>query len=300
MPGVAPDPRAGRAPYSGHDLTCNLIYRSMDGPCKLILEKFAGSIYALRMDTCIPASSMIFLRRCVLAIALVAGAISAAENDFQWHVVLAAVGNEQNVFDNFISDFGAALKDSPDVASITELHASFDDRWQASGLQNLERTLTALQPQDNQGCLVYLTGHGAPQGLALSSDTPTYFVRASRMESMLDSCAGRKTVLVVSACFSGQYVRRGITRDERIVMTASAEDLTSFGCSNNNRYTFFDQCFMDAWPLNKQWGALAEDVRRCVRETERRGNFPASRPQFFFGPGLESLAMPMKAASAPK
>jgi hypothetical protein len=235
----------------------------------------------------------------LLACTVWAATANAAEDDFQWHVVLAAVGNEQNVFDNFISDFGATLKNSPDVASITELHASVDERWQASGLQSLERTLTSLQPQANQGCLIYLTGHGAPQGLALSADTPTYFVRASRMESMLNSCAGRKTVLVVSACFSGQYVQRGVTREERIVMTASAEDLTSFGCSNNNRYTFFDQCFMDAWPLNKQWGPLADEVRRCVRETERRGNFPASRPQFFFGPGLENLALPVKSDVVP-
>jgi hypothetical protein len=239
------------------------------------------------------------LRRSLLALALLASSASAADNGFQWHVVLAAVGNEQNVFDNFVSDFGAALKDSPDVASLTELHASMDDRWQASGLQNLERTLTSLHPQENQGCLVYLTGHGAPQGLALSADTPMYFVRASRMESMLNSCAGRTTVLVVSACYSGQFVQRGITRDERIVMSASAEDLTSFGCSNNNRYTFFDQCFMDAWPLNRQWGALADDVRRCVRETERSGNFPASKPQFFFGPGLEQLPIPLKTGSVP-
>jgi hypothetical protein len=242
---------------------------------------------------------MITVRHILFAFALFWGTTNAAENNFQWHVVLAAVGNEQNVFDNFVSDFSAALKDSPDVASITELHASIDERWQASGLQHLEQTLTALNPQENQGCLVYLTGHGAPEGLALSADTPMYFVRASRMESMLNSCVGRKTVLVVSACFSGQYVRRGITRDERIVMTASAEDLTSFGCSNNNRYTFFDQCFMDAWPLNRQWGALADDVRRCVRDTERRGNFPASRPQFFFGPGLEGLTLPEQMDSIP-
>jgi hypothetical protein len=253
-----------------------------------------------RLLTDISRVTRIAIGHCLRAFILLACTASAADNGFQWHVVLAAVGNEQNVFDNFISDFAASLKDSPNVASITELHASIDDRWQASGLQNLEQTLTALHPQENQGCLVYLTGHGAPQGLALSADTPTYFVRASRMESMLDSCAGKKTVLVVSACFSGQYVRRGITREERIVMTASAEDLTSFGCSNNNRYTFFDQCFMDAWPLNQQWGALADDVRRCVRDTERRGNFPASKPQFFFGPGLEEMSMPLKAAAASK
>ncbi len=230
----------------------------------------------------------------IFAIIFLSSSAGAADSDIRWHVVLAAVGNEQIVFDNFILDFAAELQDSPSVASMTRLHASVDERWQASGLRALDRTLTTLDPQENEGCLVYLTGHGAPEGLALSADVPTYFVRPSRMESMLNSCGGRTTVLVVSACFSGIFNRRGITRDERIVMTASAADLTSFGCSNNNRYTFFDQCFLDAWPRNDNWGTLADEVRNCVRETERDGDFPASKPQSFFGAGLRELALPDK------
>jgi len=230
----------------------------------------------------------------IFAIIFLSSSAGAADSDIRWHVVLAAVGNEQIVFDNFILDFAAELQDSPSVASMTRLHASVDERWQASGLRALDRTLTTLDPQENEGCLVYLTGHGAPEGLALSADVPMYFVRPSRMESMLNSCGGRTTVLVVSACFSGIFNRRGITRDERIVMTASAADLTSFGCSNNNRYTFFDQCFLDAWPRNDNWGTLADEVRNCVRETERDGDFPASKPQSFFGAGLRELALPDK------
>ena len=216
---------------------------------------------------------------------------SAAPGDTRWHVILAAVGNEQNVFDNFVTDLASMLKGRYDIASLTELHASIDDRWSVSGLQELDRSLTGLKPQEGEGCLVYLTGHGAPEGLALSADSPTIFVRPTRMESMLNSCAGRPTVLIVSACYSGIYIRPGITRAERIVMTASAADLTSFGCSNNQRYTFFDQCFMDAWPRQNNWGALADDINQCVRSTESNGGFPASKPQFFFGAGMRELTL---------
>lgn len=228
----------------------------------------------------------------LLAILLFASPAIAAESDTRWHVVLAAVGNEQNVFDNFVTDFAVMLKNSAQVASVTELHASNSDNWKPAGLRALEQTLSALKPQAGEGCLVYLTGHGAPEGLAMSADTPMMFVRTSRMETMLNGCAQRPTVLVVSACFSGIYARPGITRPERIVMTASAADLTSFGCSNNNRYTFFDQCFIDAWPRNSQWGRLADEVEDCVRQTERSGGFPSSKPQFIFGSGLRELALP--------
>lgn len=237
---------------------------------------------------------------CLLSVTVLGGPAAVAADhagNTRWHVVLAAVGNEQNVFDNFITDFATALEGSSDVASITELHASIDERWQASGLRALENSLAALKPQQGEGCLVYLTGHGTPEGLAMSADTPMAFVRPTRMESMLSGCADRPTVVVVSACFSGIYLRPGITRPERVVMTASAADLTSFGCSNNNRYTFFDQCFLDAWSGRNQWGLLADDVKRCVRDTERRGGFPSSDAQFFFGPGLRELATPAGAAA---
>lgn len=230
--------------------------------------------------------------------AVVASSVSAAESDTRWHVILAAVGNEQVVFDNFISDFATLLKGRDEIASLTELHASQDDRWPKSGLQALDRALTSLKPQAGEGCLVYLTGHGAPEGLAMSAETPMVFVRTTRMESMLNSCAGHPTVLVISACFSGAYVKPGITRSERIVMTASAADLTSFGCSNNLKYTFFDQCFIDAWPRHRQFGALADDIDDCVQAAETSGGFPASNPQFFFGPRLRQLALPAKTCAA--
>jgi hypothetical protein len=228
----------------------------------------------------------------LLLLATLSSPAFAAGEDTRWHVLLAAVGNEQQVFDNFVTDFAALLQDSPQLASLTRLHASPDAGRQPAGLRQLEQQLQALTPGANEGCLIYLTGHGAPDGLAMSADVPTSFVRPGRLESMLGGCAQRPTVLVISACYSGLYVRPGITRPERIVMTASAADLPSFGCSNNNRYTFFDQCFIDAWPRQQQWGALASAVRDCVRETERRGSFPASKPQFFFGPGLQSLPLP--------
>jgi hypothetical protein len=222
---------------------------------------------------------------------------SAAPGDTRWHVILAAVGNEQNVFDNFVTDFAGMLKERSDIASLIELHASVDARWQASGLEALDRSLRGLTPLAGEGCLVYLTGHGAPEGIALSADSPTVYVRTTRMESMLNSCSGHPTVLIISACFSGIYMKPGITRAERVVMTASASDLPSFGCSNNLKYTFFDQCFMDALPRNSNWGALGDDINKCVRQTESRSAFPASKPQFFFGPGMRELALPALGAN---
>ncbi len=255
--------------------------------CSAISPKFA--LCPFTSDKAVSLKSCFLY---MLASAVLAGPVAAADSETRWHVVLAAVGNEQNVFDNFVNDFGARLKDSPSIASFTELHASTGGDWHPSGMRDLERALTALKPGEGEGCLIYLTGHGAPEGLAMSADVPMLYVRPTRMESMLSGCAQRPTVLIVSACFSGIYARPGLTKPERVIMTASAADLTSFGCSNNNRYTFFDQCFIDAWPRNREWGALGDEIERCVRNTERSGGFPSSNPQFFFGAGLREMDLP--------
>ncbi len=237
---------------------------------------------------------------CLFVSTVLVGSAGAAQGDnTRWHVLLAAVGNEQKVFDNFVSDFAALLKGHSDIASFTELHASADERWQASGLRALDSALAMLSPQEGEGCLIYLTGHGSPDGIAMSADTPQVSVRPARLQSMLNTCAPRPTILVVSACFSGTYMRPGITRPERIVMTASAANLPSFGCSNNLQYTFFDQCFMNAWPRHNNWGLLADDVKTCVYLTERNSNFPSSNPQIFFGPNMRELPLPaLDAANA--
>ena len=265
--------------------------RVVEAPCWQYLSMSIRISAESTLQQAVPMGVKIPILHVLLG-AMFATCTSAAQAETRWHVVLAAVGNEQNVFDNFISDFSELLKGRDDIASLTELHASIDARWPASGLRAVDHSLTTLQPQEGEGCFVYMTGHGAPEGIALSADSPMVFVRPTRMESMLKSCAGRPTVLVVSACFSGIYLRPGLTGPERIVMTASAADLPSFGCSNNLQYTFFDQCFMDAWPRQSNWGSLADDINQCVRQTEKSRAFPASKPQFSFGASMRELALP--------
>src|SRR5690606_40356101 len=76
----------------------------------------------------IPRSVSIMTARIlpILLIFLLAGPAAAAENSTRWHVVLAAAGNEQQVFDNFVLDFAGVLGESAHVSSLTTLHASAD------------------------------------------------------------------------------------------------------------------------------------------------------------------------------
>jgi hypothetical protein len=91
-------------------------------------------------------------------------------------------------------------------------------------------------------------------------------------------------VIVMSSCFSGQFVQP-LMGANRIVMTAARPDRTSFGCGEMDHYTFFDDCFLRALPMAGDFPSLGGLVQQCVaaREVEVKAT-PPSEPQVSVGP----------------
>ena len=52
-------------------------------------------------------------------------------------------------------------------------------------------------------------------------------------------CQARPTVVVISACYSGIFVD-GLAAPNRMIMTAARRDRSSFGCSEDATYPYFD------------------------------------------------------------
>ncbi len=67
-------------------------------------------------------------------------------------------------------------------------------------------------------------------------------------------------------------------------MTAARPDRTSFGCGQADRYTFFDECFLQSIGTSHNFPDLAAAVRSCVatREVKEKAT-PPSEPQVFIG-----------------
>jgi hypothetical protein len=155
-----------------------------------------------------------------------------------------------------------------------------------TSVANLESALRDAAALAHGGCLAYLTSHGGPQGIAfgeelLSPDTLSRIVN--------QSCQGRPTVVVVSACFSGVFVPV-LAAPDRIVLTAAARDRSSFGCGETDRYTYFDTCAVQALPGA---GDIAEFGRRaiaCVSAREAREHVDRpSNPQLSVGSGTAAV-----------
>jgi hypothetical protein len=89
--------------------------------------------------------------------------------------------------------------------------------------------------------------------------------------------------VIVSACFSGVFVPV-LEGDNRMIMTAARPDRTSFGCGQDNRYPYYDDCVVHTIPKVHSFPELADKVKDCVSQKEAEtGASPPSDPQVFIG-----------------
>ena len=75
-----------------------------------------------------------------------------------------------------------------------------------------------------------------------------------------------------------------------MVFTAARPDRTSFGCGADLKYTYFDQCFLEAFPGSGDFPGLAALTNQCVTLREHKeGATPPSEPQLSVGDKVASV-----------
>lgn len=161
-----------------------------------------------------------------------------------------------------------------------------DTRPEKTDPRGIYAALVDLSGKAPGGCLFYLTSHGLPQGAQVDQG----ILQPGVLATMLDqSCGARPTVVVISACFSGVYVRT-LAKPNRMVLTAARPDRTSFGCGQDNKYPYFDDCFLSSMGGARDFNSLAGTVRECVRVREIvEKASPPSEPQFWVGGALRPM-----------
>lgn len=161
-----------------------------------------------------------------------------------------------------------------------------DTRPEKTDLRAIYDALVDLSGRTSGGCVFYLTSHGAPQGAQVDQG----ILQPGVLATMLDqSCGRRPTVVVISACYSGVYVPT-LAKPNRMVLTAARPDRTSFGCGQDNKYPYFDDCFLSSMPRAHDFSGLAGTVRECVRVREIAEKMsPPSEPQVWIGGELRPM-----------
>lgn len=219
-----------------------------------------------------------------------------------WH---AHSGGPTEAFDNARRDVSATLARlgfSPDAIRQYSVRPK---RYPAvkpakTDWRGIHTGLSALAARNTAGCLFYITTHGAPEGVLVNDDVLPPQLLAALID---DACPARPAIVVVSACFSGVFVRP-LQKDDRMILTAARSDRTSFGCSEDDKYPYFDDCFLSSAPTAHDFAALGRAVQACVTRRERdTGAEPASEPQLWIGGRLRPLlplyAFPHTAPSKP-
>jgi hypothetical protein len=229
------------------------------------------------------------MRKLFLALlALMPCASAACAAGFSdWAVLLVAgddhahSGAPSQVFDNARRDLVRAFEGigfSPD--NIMQFSVDPDKNAEETKTSAIANGLWDLTNRAKGGCLIYFTSHGTPNGIIsngteLAPDTWSKIVN--------NACGKRPAVIVMSSCFSGQFVPV-LANDNRMVFTAARPDRTSFGCGESDHYTFFDGCFLQSLPASSDFPGLAQKTMDCVSHQEQAlGVDYPSEPQLSIG-----------------
>lgn len=220
-----------------------------------------------------------------------------AQGPFQdWAAVVVAGdfhgsnGGPTEVFDNARRDVTKELQrlgfSADNIRQFSVRPQRYKDRLLKSDPRAIYESLGELSNKARSGCLVYFTSHGAPQGVLIDQDILTPGILGRILD---ETCQSRPTVVIMSACFSGVFVRP-LAQPNRMILTAARPDRTSFGCGADNIYPFFDDCVLKSSPAAKDFAALALAVKSCVAVREiAEGMNPPSEPQVWIGGELRPM-----------
>ena len=137
-----------------------------------------------------------------------------------------------------------------------------------TALQGMARVMN----KDKDILFIYMTSHGSPQkeftlnppGMEIANLT------ADELAALLKESGIRWKVVVISACYSGGFL--DALKDEgTLLITAARHDRASFGCADENDFTYFGRAFFkEALPQSESFQQAFEKASALVREWELR------------------------------
>lgn len=213
-------------------------------------------------------------------------------------VIGVAAGGRQRIFGREVAKAGAALASRFGAEGRGAiLSNSADDviRLPMANRTNLAALLDEVgRRADPQRDLVvlYLASHGSRDGV-LSTSLPDYTrlqpISADYLASALRHAAIGRRIVVVSACYSGSWIKP-LASPDTIVLTASAADRTSFGCDDKRDTTEFGEAFIQS--LGARGTTLRdafEATRRDIDRSETAEERDHSLPQSHVGANMQAL-----------
>lgn len=212
----------------------------------------------------------------------------------RWKAVLIAGDNSAPVFDNATRDVAQMLgrRGVQVVATFTADPAKVSPAVHLSTHAELRKLPGRARVAAGEGCLLFATSHGTRHGLRLPHDSPDILSPPTLKQIVTGMCGEAPTVLIVSACHSGTFIRAGTIGPNMIILTAASDLRQSFGCRPERRYTYYDGCVLTEFPKASTWQDLHTRLLACIAAKEASLKELASDPQAFFGRSMRDLPLP--------
>jgi hypothetical protein len=214
-----------------------------------------------------------------------------AAHAISWRGIFIAGDDSIENFDAGREDLTALFSRQGNMVSTVQLSSS--DKYIGSrgileaNKDNLFNAFVNLGVKSGEGCFVHMTSHG-------TRDRGFYLSRAGilppkSLSALVNkACGDNPTVVLISACFSGQFITEDLKGPNRVILTAARPDRPSFGCSADTKYTFWDQCLLDEVPRSRDWQEVYSNVQNCITQKEMKLGAKPSGPQAFFGANTAS------------
>lgn len=199
-------------------------------------------------------------------------------------VFLKEVRAAQRLFDERFGTRGRSLLliNNPRTVAETPVASATNLRLALAGMarkMNLDEDVLFL----------FLTSHGSPHRFSINFPALALDDLSDRvLKDMLDRSGIKWRVLVISACYSGSFV--DMLKDERtLILTAAAADKTSFGCGNEEDFTYFGDAFINtALRRDRSFVAAFEEAKAIIARREADEQLTPSEPQIYLGAAIKA------------
>src|SRR5207249_5098171 len=128
-----------------------------------------------------------------------------------------------------------------------------------------------------------------------------YELYPAKLRALLDESGIKVRVVVVSACYSGGFID-ALRNENSLVISASAPDKNSFGCSQEADWTYFGKAYFDeALRKTHSFVEAFELAKPVIAEREKTKGYEPSNPQIALGQDIKpKLLLLQRQLTAPR
>ena len=207
------------------------------------------------------------------------------------YVIVAALDSDP-VFGREAREAGRVLASRFDAAGRTLVLANDEGASKADAPGSPHTLALALarvaeiMDRNEDVLVLYSTSHGLPARGLVYKDMRRGggAISPVRLAELIDPLGFQNRLLILQACYSGQFVPT-LQQDRTIVVTAAAADRSSFGCQAGNDWTLFGDALINH--ALREPGQLSVQLRRVtemIAKVENGAGLPPSNPQIAIGP----------------